>query len=110
MAFGSMTGLLGGGARLHRFYVFVVVVAKGVADLHSNSSPADSGRLGSEPRLLDFGLIVTGSGLRDLFVGGLVRGGRFFDDLRPRLSRADLLTWESRSRKSDNRGAQDTNY
>lgn len=82
--FGSMGGLLGGGAWLHRFYVFVLVVAKGFADVDSGTHPVGSSHLGAEPRLLDFGLIVSGAGFRDVLVDALVRGARFSDDLRPR--------------------------
>ncbi len=86
LGLGSMLGLLGRGARLHGFYLFALVVAKGFADVDSSTLPVGSSRLGAEPPLLDFGLIVTGSGGGDLFVGGLVRGGRFFDDSRPWVS------------------------
>ena len=40
MALGSMLGLLEAGARLHRFYLFAVVGAKGLTDLDSTSKPA----------------------------------------------------------------------
>ncbi len=70
MAFGSMVGLLGRGAGAHKFYLFAVVVAKGFADVDSSTSPVVSGHLGAEPRLLDFGLIVIGSGGVEFFTGG----------------------------------------
>jgi hypothetical protein len=71
MAFGSMTELLGGGARLHRFYFLAVAVAR--------DSPMSIPALalwvraawGLNLALLDFGLIVAGSGGGDVFVGAL---------------------------------------